>query len=374
MATTAKDRVMAALNHIETDRVPLDIGGINNTGMHWTIEKKIKEHLNLEDHGYLIKSRSQLITVPDQSIIDYFGVDTCSIYINETREWIENDDGTFTDMWGLGQKLNPDGYYYNMCKHPLENVEDIEDLDSYQFPEPTEYMLEGLSERLDANKDKCCILEGLREPMFGLPSWLRRNDNFYVDLMINEDFCDALHEKILAYYKTLIDFIMTRIGDRIDIVKLADDLGAQNALLMSPETYRARVKPYQAALYGYIKEKYKKKILLHSCGAIRPIIGDLIEIGVDALNPVQISAENMDPESLKREFGDKITFWGGGIDTQHVLSVATPDVVREHVRRNMSIFKPHGGYVFTQVHNIQPDVPIENILAMYEVFRETANY
>jgi uroporphyrinogen decarboxylase len=374
MTITAKERVMAALNHIETDRVPLDIGGINNTAMHWMIEKMIKERLNLADHGYLIKSRGQLITVPDQSIIDYFGVDTCSIYINETREWIENADGTFTDMWGLGQKLNPDGYYYNMCKHPMENIEEIEDLDSYQFPEPTAYMLEGLSERLDANKDKCCILEGLREPMFGLPSWLRRNDNFYVDLMINEDFCDAFHEKILAYYKNLIDFIMTRIGDRIDIVKFADDMGAQNALLMSPETYRARVKPYQAALYGYVKEKYKKKILLHSCGAIRPIIGDLIEIGVDALNPVQISAENMDPESLKREFGDKITFWGGGIDTQQVLGVATPDVVREHVRRNMAIFKPHGGYVFSQVHNILPNVPIENILAMYDAYQEMANY
>ena len=371
---TSKERIMAVLNHQIPDRVPLDIGGINNSCMHVTIEQQIKKRLNLKDNGSVIKSRGQRLALPDPSIVDYFGVDTCSIYLNETREWIENPDGTFTDMWGLGQKLNPDGFYYNICRHPLENIDEIKDLDSYQFPEPNEYMLEGLSERLDANKDRCCILEGMREPMFGLPSWLRRNDNFYVDLLVNEDFCDALHEKILAYYKVLIDFVMTRIGDRIDIVKFADDLGAQNSLLMSPETYRARIKPYQAALYGYVKEKYKKKILLHSCGAIRPIIGDLIEIGVDALNPVQISADNMDPESLKREFGDKITFWGGGVDTQQVLGVATPEEVRANVRHNMSIFKQNGGYVFTQVHNIQPNVPIDNILAMVEAYRELADY
>ncbi len=371
---TSKQRVMAVLNGDIPDRVPLDLGGTNNSTMHVIIENKLKERLNLEDHGTLIKAKGQLVVVPDQSLVDYFGSDTCSIYINETRDWIANPDGTFTDMWGIGHKLNPDGLYYNMVHHPLEEIEDIEGLASYRFPEPTEYMLEGLSERLDANSDKCCILEGLREPMFGLPSWLRRNDNFYVDLLLNEDFCDALLEKILTYYKTLIDFIMTRIGDRIDVVKFADDMGAQNALLLSPDTYRARIKPFQAALYGHVKEKYGKKILLHSCGSIRPIIGDLIEIGVDALNPVQISAENMEPASLKREFGNRIKFWGGGIDTQQVLAFATPEEVKAHVKHNVEIFKQGGGYIFAQVHNIQPDVPVENILAMYEAYRESADY
>ncbi len=371
---TSKERVMAALNHEEADRVPLDIGGINNTCMHEIVEKQVKEALHLEDHGSMIKAIDQGVVVPDQSIVEYFGVDTCSIYINETRPWVDNGDGTFTDMWGLGRKLNPDGYYYNMVSHPLEDAEEVEDLDAYQFPEPTEYMVEGLRERMEANRDKCCILEGLREPMFGLPSWLRRNQNYYMDLLANEELSDALHEKILAYYKKLVDFLMERLGDGIDIVKFADDMGTQNSLLMSPEVYRKRVKPYQAALYGYVKEKYHKKILLHSCGAIRPIIGDLIEIGVDALNPVQISAAGMDPEGLKKEFGDRLTFWGGGIDTQHVLTEASPETVKEHVKRNLGIFKPHGGYVFAQVHNIQPGTPVKNILAMYEAYREAASY
>lgn len=371
---TSKERVMAALNHEEADRVPLDIGGINNTAMHELIERQVKDRLHLEDHGYLIKAVDQGIVVPDQSIVDYFGVDTCSIYINEVRPWVDNGDGTFTDMWGIGRQLNPDGYYYNMVRHPLEEAEEVEDLDAYQFPEPTEYMVEGLRERMEANADKCCILEGLREPMFGLPSWLRRNQNYYMDLLANEELSDALHDKILAYYKKLIDFLMKRLGDGIDIVKFADDMGTQNSLLMSPEVYRKRVKPYQAELYAYVKDNYHKKILLHSCGAIRPIIGDLIEIGVDALNPVQISAAGMVPEELKQEFGDKLTFWGGGIDTQHVLTEASPEVVKEHVKHNVGVFKQGGGYVFAQVHNIQPGTPVENILAMYEAYHEIAPY
>lgn len=371
---TSKERVMAALEHQEADRVPLDLGGINNTCMHELIEKEFKKKLGLKDHGSFIKARSQGIVIPDQSIVDYLDVDTCSIYINEVRPWQDNGDGTYTDMWGITMKPNPDGYYYNRIGHPLEDLETVEQLDDYILPEPTEYMLEGLNERLEANADKCCILEGLEEPMFGMPSWLRRNENFYMDLMADEELCDALLTKLLTYYKKLIDFIMERIGDRIDIVKVADDLGTQDSLLLSPETFRKRIKPYMAELYGHIKKKYNKKILLHSCGAIRPLLNDLIEIGVDAVNPVQISAKGMDPQELKDEFGDKITFWGGGVDTQSVLNMGSPEEVEKQVKENLEIFKKNGGYVFAQVHNIQPGVPIENVIAMYASYKENSLY
>lgn len=371
---TSKERVMAALNHEEADRVPLDIGGFNNTCMHQLIEEEIKNKLGLENHGYLVKARSQGIVVPDQSIVDYFGVDTCSIYINETKEWTANPDGTFTDMWGIGYKINPDGYYYNRITHPLEEIEDIEDLDSYVLPDPTPYMLEGLSERLDMNKDKCCILEGLEEPMFGMPSWLRRNENWYMDLLADEDLCDALLKKLMEFYKKLIKYIMDPLGDRIDIIKIADDLGTQNSLLLSPKTYRERIKPFHAELVSYIKNNYHKKVILHSCGAIRPLIEDLIEVGIDAINPVQISAKGMDPQELKNEFGERITFWGGGVDTQHTLNFGNPDEVRSMVRKNINIFKQGGGYVFCQVHNIQPGVPYENIMAMYDEYYKNCNY
>jgi uroporphyrinogen decarboxylase len=277
-------------------------------------------------------------------------------------------------MWGIGQKINPDGYYYNMCVHPLQNAETLADIEAYQFPALTPRMTSGLRERAKQFPDKCLILEGFREPMFGLPSWLRGTENFYADLALEDEKAIRLLDRILEYYKTLIDYIMAELGDLVDIVKFADDMGSQESLLMSPDTYRNIIKPHQAELYAYVKKKYNKKILLHCCGAIRPIIGDLIEIGVDALNPVQISANGMVPAELKAEFGDRITFWGGGVDTQSVLNMAAPDEVKRQVKQNLECFKPGGGYVFAQVHNIVPGVPLDNILAMYEAYRECAAY
>ncbi|MDR1586356.1 MAG: hypothetical protein LBS57_02735 [Treponema sp.] len=371
---TSKERVLAALNHTEADRVPLDIGSINNTTMHHTVQTRFLQHLGLAGSGTEIRAVCQGVVVPDDSILDYFGADCRSVYINESRPWRDNGDGTFTDMWGLVQKLNPDGLYYNMVGHPLENAETFEDIDAYTFPELTPFMFEGLRERALKYPDKFLVLEGFREPMFGLPSWLRRNENFYTDIAADEDLCNHLLDRILEFYKVFVDFIMAEVGDLVDIVKFADDLGSQQNLLLSPAAYRKIIKPHQAALYAYVREKYRKKILLHSCGSIKPIIGDLIEIGVDALNPVQLSAKDMEPERLKAEFGKDITFWGGGIDTQSVLNKANPEEVKRQVKKNLGVFKPGGGYVFAQVHNIMPDVPVENILAMYEAYRENAAY
>lgn len=371
---TGKERVMCALNHQEGDRVPLDIGAINNTAMAQNIEIELKKRLNLKDNGIEIKSYSQLITVPDDSIIDYFDADTCSIYFDEVRPWVDNGDGTFTDMWGLAQKLNPDGYYYNTVGHPLEDAEEIADIEAYELPELTEFMVEGLAERCETHADKCLVLEGMRESCFGLPSWLRNNTNFYMDLVSDEGLDIALLEKLCDYHIKRIEFVMSRLGDKIDVFKFADDLGTQNSLIISRKTYQEKIKPYHRKIVDYVKSKWDVKVLLHSCGAIRPLISDFIEIGIDAINPVQISASGMDPASLKKEFGNNITFWGGGIDTQHVLGVAKPEEVKASVKENMEIFKPGGGFVFAQVHNIMPNVPIDNLLAMYEAFHENAKY
>jgi uroporphyrinogen decarboxylase len=342
--------------------------------MHYTVQAMLREHLGFAGDGAVIKAVVNNVVVPDDRILEYFGADCVSVYFNESRPWKNNGDGTFTDMWGIVHRPNPDGLYYNMVGHPLENAETLKDIDAYRFPGLTPYMLEGLRERALKHPDKCLVLEGFREPMFGLPSWLRQNENFYVDIAADEDMCGHLLDRILEFYRGFVDFIMAEVGDLVDIVKFADDLGSQQSLLLSPDSYRRIVKPRQAALYAYVKEKYHKKILLHSCGSIRPVIGDLIEIGVDALNPVQLSAKDMEPEKLKAEFGKNITFWGGGIDTQSVLNRAGPEEVKRQVKKNLGIFKPGGGYVFAQVHNIMPDVPLENILAMYEAYRENAAY
>jgi len=374
---TSRERVLAALDRKKIDRVPLDIGGINNSTMHETVEKELKKKLGLKDNGTRIMAISQGVVVPDESVLEYFGCDTRSIYINETRPWrYDEKKDLYYDQWGIGLKRNPDGFYYNNYEHPLANAVDPKDLDAYEFFEPNEAILEGLEERIDSYQGKyCLILEGLREPMFGLPSWLRGMENFYVDLVSEDGMVDALLDRILAHYIRWTDYILDRIGSKLDVLKVADDMGSQSSLLMSPATYRQHIKPRQAVLYSHMKKKCPNaRLLLHSCGAIRPILDDLIEIGVDAINPVQISASGMDPQELKAEFGSRITFWGGGVDTQQVLQFATPAEVKREVKKNMEIFKAGGGYVFAQVHNIMPGVPVENILAMYEAYAENAGY
>lgn len=373
---TSRERVLLALDHKQPDRVPLDIGGTATTTMHAKVEKKLKERLGLKDSGTVIQSIGQGVVVPDDSLLEYFGADTRSIYINEVGPWRHDEKkDIWYDQWNIGLKLNPDGNYYNICEHPLEFAETVEELKSYQFFEPNEQMLNGMKERIDRYYGKyCIILDGFREQLVGLPSWLRGNANFYVDLVSGDGMAQALLDKMLAHHIKWIDFVLDRIGDKIDIVKLGDDMGTQESTIMSLKTYHEIIKPYQAALIKHIKQKRNCRILFHSCGAIRPLINDLIEIGVDAINPVQISAKGMIPRELKQEFGDRITFWGGGIDTQTVLQFGTVEDVKAQVRENIGLFKENGGFVFTQVHNIMPGVPIDNIIAMYETYREFADY
>lgn len=372
---TSKERVLLALDHQEADRVPLDIGGINNTCMHRIVEQRVKDYLHLEDHGLNDKCIWQGIVLPDPSIVDYFGVDTCSLYLNDQKPWQwDEEKRCYMDAWGFGWRENPDGLYYNMCCPPLADAETVDDILAFECPAPSEYMLEGLRERAEAHPDKALILEGLRSPIFNLPQWLRGEENFLCDLMDDDGMAECLMDKITDTYIELLDYVIDRIGDKLDIIKFADDMGSQRALLLSPETYRKHIKPHHERLFRHAKERTGCKILLHSCGAIRPLINDLIEIGVDALNPVQISAEGMDPAELKAEFGDRITFWGGGIDTQFDLPRLSPGQVEEAVRKNLEIFKPHGGYVFAPVHNIMPVVPTENVVAAYEAYRKYAGY
>lgn len=367
---------MRSLNHQEPDRVPLDIGGINNTAMHQKIEAELKAHLGIQGGRPEIRAYNQLITVPDERILEHFQVDTRSIYFEEDRPWKEIDDGIFEDQWGLRYKLNPDGNYYNFCGHPLAEAKSTADIEAYQFPDPrAEVRIAGLEERAQAyGGEYCLVLEGMREAMFGVPSWLRGQTNFYMDLVANPAMVNALLDRMLEFNLELIDFVLEHLGPYLDVVKLADDLGAQNNLLISPAMYREFIKPRQKVLYEHIKKKGDYKLLLHVCGAVRQIIPDLIEIGVDAINPVQTSAAGMDPTELKREFGRDLTFWGGGLDTQQVLPFESPEAVRREVKKNLEIFKPGGGYVFAQIHNIMPGTPLENILAMYDAFKENAAY
>jgi uroporphyrinogen decarboxylase len=170
----------------------------------------------------------------------------------------------------------------------------------------------------------------------------------------------------LEAYLHRIDDYVAAVGDYIDVIQVNDDLGTQSGPQLGIELFREMLKPYYKTLWQYIKEKSRKPILFHSCGSVYDFIGDLIECGIDALNPIQVSAKNMETSKLKKEFGKYITFWGGGCDTQKILPYGTPDQVKHEVRKRVKDLSGKGGFIFCQVHNIQPDVPLENILAMYE--------
>ncbi len=195
-----------------------------------------------------------------------------------------------------------------------------------------------------------------------------------MDMLENTDFCEALLEQMLKFWMDYYAGFMAEVGDIVDIVMIGDDLAGQQGPLFSPNFYRKFVKPRQKKLVRHIKSLTSAKIWYHTCGGCAQYIPDLIDNGVDILNPVQISAAKMDPQNLKNTFGKNIVFWGGGIDAQHILPFAKPDEVREHVRKNLEIFKPGGGYVFSNVHNIQVGVPAENIVAMYDAAYEFGFY
>lgn len=373
---TPRERVLKALAFEEPDRVPLDIGSINVTSFHVEVEKELKKYLGFKGGKTRIRSYNQRCVIPDERILQYFGSDTRSVYFKESKKWTKQPDGLWVDEWGIGYKLSPNGYYYEFARHPLEDAT-LEDLNKYQWPNPySPKRLEGvLDEARELKKEGkyCLVLEGLRECIFGLASWLRGHTQFYIDLVADKKFANALLDGLLDYQKKLAGFILDKLGKYVDVVKVADDLGTQDSLIISPSTYREMIKPRQRELYKFIKERCDCKLLLHTDGAIREIIPDFIEIGVDILN-IQPSAKGMDPKSLKEEFGSRVVFWGGGCDTQSVLPFGTPEEVREHVRERIEIFKKGGGYVFAQVHNIQPGVPVKNILAMYDAFHKFASY
>jgi uroporphyrinogen decarboxylase len=181
-------------------------------------------------------------------------------------------------------------------------------------------------------------------------------------------------EELLAAYLPRIDTFADRMANCVDVVLVNDDLGTQGGPMLSPDTYRKTVKKYHRRLYDHIKRSFGKPLLMHSCGSVQRLIPDLIDVGIDAINPVQVSAADMDSAGLKRDFGKDLAFWGGGCDTQSVLGSGTPEDVRAEVRRRIQDFAPGGGFVFTQVHNIQPNVPPENIVAMLEAALEFSAY
>ena len=371
----SRERLLTALRHKEPDRVPIDIGG-TPTGIEVEAYDRLKELLRFNgETKTFVRDHVEI----DEPLLERFGVDTRYIRIKPPKGFhlkIEADN-SFLDYWGTRWKKPPSSLYWDMVDYPIKEPT-LDALNSYQWPDPDDSgHTEGLQERakkLYESTDYALVMDMIGFGVFEHAWAMRGIENFLTDLVINQKFAETLLQRIADYQASLWNHVLDEVGDYVQVVITSDDLGTQVGPMVSPEVYRKLIKPAQRKVWQFIKGKTEAFLFLHSCGSIRKLIPDFIELGVDILNPVQAAARDMDPRELKSEFGSDLSFWGGGCDTQGTLAFGTPEDVEEQVKRRISALAPGGGYVFNQVHNIQPQVPPENIVRMFEAALEFGGY
>jgi uroporphyrinogen decarboxylase len=380
----SRERVLLALNHKEPDRVPFDLGGTVVTGINIKAYTALRQYLGLPYVEPKIVDIFQQIVQVDEDVMQRLGVDVKNISPRSSATFqIEiKDMGDYTyfyDEFKIGWRMpKQDGWYYDMFDHPLAGVIAEADVDKFAWPDPLDpARFVGLKEAAlnVMNEEKRAVVVGsMSAGIMEVYAWTRGFKDYFTDFAGDEKLACKIMDRILEMQIAYWDKMFSVIGDTIDVAGTADDFAGQNGMLISPRTYRKLCKPRHKQLFDFIHSRSNAKIFFHSCGSVRAVIPDLIEIGVDILNPVQVSARDMDSADLKREYGKDMTFWGGGVDTQRVLGVGTPQQVREDVKRRVTDLMPGGGFIFNTVHNIQGNVPPENMVAMWETLQEYGVY
>ena len=376
---TPRERVLAAVDLKEADRVPIDIGGTSvTTIVDGKAHQQLKTSLGIQSapRYFKFKSRSTLL---DEGVFRRLHSDTRPIphSLPDTDNWedIYYEDGSFKDEFGvIWRKTAGDGMYAPVGS-PLREAT-MSDLAAYRWPDPLDpgrtRCLREQARHLHEHTDYAVCFT-LPSGMIHLATYLRGFEEFMVDLAINHAFLEALLDACTEWYLELTRTTMEQIGPHLDVVLFGDDIGFQTGPMVDLARYRRLFKPRHRRIMDCIRRQSAARILYHTDGAVTAFIDDLLEIGVDALNPVQASAAGMNTRDLKARFGDRICFWGG-IDTQSVLPMGTPEEVHAEVRRRIQDLAPGGGYVLASVHNLQVDVPIENVLAMADAALECGAY
>jgi uroporphyrinogen decarboxylase len=380
----SRERVLTTLNHREPDRVPFDMGGTVVTGIHHKAYVALRRALGLPEREPVIIDMIQQLAQVDDDVMDCLGVDMRNISprSSATFQIQIGDMGEYTffyDEFGIGWRSPKDGgYYYDMFDHPLRGDITVDQVERFILPDPLDpARFVGLREaaiRVRDVEQRAVVFGNISAGIFEMLTWLRGYEDGYADWGTASPVATKLMDRILQLQLAYWEKALSVVGDVIDVAQIADDIAGQNGPLISPRSYRRLLKPLHKELCDFIHARTGAKIFMHSCGAIRHFIPDFIEIGIDIINPVQVSAAGMDSAALKRDFGNEIVFWGGGVDTQHVLGTGTPAEVREEVRRRVTDFMPGGGFVFNTVHNIQGNVPAENLVAMWEALQEYGRY
>lgn len=408
---TGRERILAAINHTQPDRVPIDLGATPSSGISAIGYGKLKSHLGIITGNTQVYDVVQQLAQPEAIILDRFNVDVVDIgrtFNTQPSDWYDmtlaNGQPAQYPV-SFRPELQPDGSW-----HAFKNGEMLAKMpvgatffDQTYFPwadawpdnfstldtemskilwsafvhSPWDHWGDpGFWDTLRANAialkestDRALMVVcGCN--LFEWGTFLRRIDNFMMDLVLEEAKVEALLDALMERHLATLEKVCAAVGDVVDVLRFGDDLGMDNGPFMSPDTYRKLFKKHHTTLNSYVHENSGMKTFLHSCGSIYKLMPDLIDAGYDVINPVQTNCTDMEPAKLKAEFGNDICFWGGGCDTRSILNRATPQEVKDHVKQNLDILMPGGGFVFNTVHNIMPDVPPENIVAMFEAIDE----
>lgn len=383
MPLTPRERVLTAIHHEEPDRVPIVIGISNATGIKMGPYRELKSMIGVSAPDEYLYDWPELGTAAiDEATMRRLHSDVRGVLDREPfsileRNLLREPHSDYVNSWGSGARQVKPGEWFPMVE-PLAAATTTEDLEQYPWPDmddPTRVAHVAAQAAKLAADDEYAIVA---TPWLLFPLErafaMQGMDTFLMNMALYPDFAEALLRRIAALCKTLMGHFLAALGDNVDIIKIGDDLGTQQSLLMSPDMYRRVLKPIHADYIRFIKERTVAKVFFHTDGDVFPLLDDFVEMGIDILNPIQTSAGQMaDLAALKSRYGKNLTFCGA-IDTQRVLPHGTPDQVRAEVRRVMELLGPGGGYMVASVHTIMNDVPAVNILAMVDAVEELGRY
>ncbi len=408
----SRERVLASINHIEPDKTPVDLGSNPSSGISAIAYSNLLKHLNKQHLPVQIYDVVQQLAQPHNEVIEELGLDVVDLgrmFNTSDDDWypitMPNGATAYYPKWFKPEQTD-DGSWIGIDKNgnpiaKMPNKATFFDQTIYPWVDAYPENMKGLDEAMDKvlwsafvhspwdNMDKPNFWEQLRSRtlelraksdkaimvvagcnLFEWGTFIRRMDNFMMDLYMEPENAAALLDALMVKHMEFLTKVCEAVGDIADIIRFGDDLGAMNGPFMDVDTYKQFFKPRHKMLCDYVKANSKMKTFLHSCGSIYMLIPDLIEAGFDILNPIQTQCRDMQPEKLKSEFGREITFWGGGIETVGTLNIASPEEVRSQTLERLEILSKGGGFIFNPIHNIMPEVPPQNIMAMCNAVKE----
>ena len=382
---TPRERLLAALDHREPDRVPFDLGSNQVTGISRVAYQNLLRHLGKPETDVTVCDVIQQLALPDDTFLDSLGVDIRGLWPVSSHNdvFAIRDGGEFhyrVDDWGLEYRMRKKGgLWYDLVGSPFKGEPlSAEAIQKHFWPDTGEpRRFRGLVERAREirNSGRAVVLKSICAGLLEMACRLRGPEEFLLDLLTDPGNAGKMLDKILELKIRYWDAALGELHGLVDVVAEGDDYGTQQSQIISHATYRDAIHPRLAQLIGFIKKKEPGiRVFFHSCGNVRAFLPDFIGMGIDILNPVHTAARGMEPSGLKKDFGNDIVFWGGGVDTQDLLPFGTAEAVREGVRRNVETLAPGGGFVFNTIHNIQADVPPQNIMAMVEALHRYGVY